>query len=115
MGTSLHPAKNVRFTWRGEHDILLWLASIVLKIAGFPAGKSSSQRLHVKRHRAHANLDKSDHTKANIFIPILNLISLAKLFTPYLYKHVSGWLGQRSRLTSEPMTLQEAFRGYRLI
>ena len=37
-----------------------------------------------------------------------DLISLAKLFTPYLYKHVSGWLGQRSRLTSEPMTLQEA-------
>jgi hypothetical protein len=35
-------------------------------------------------------------------------IPLAKLFSPYLYKHVSGRLGQRSRLTSEPMTLQGA-------
>lgn len=35
------------------------------------------------------------------------LIPLVNLFTPYLYKHASGWLRQRSRLTSEPMTLQE--------
>ena len=37
-----------------------------------------------------------------------DLIPSAKLFTPYLYKHVSSWLGQGSRLTSEPMTLQAA-------
>lgn len=41
------------------------------------------------------------------------LIPSAKLFTLYLDKHISGWLGQRASFNKRTYDIARSFRGYR--